>query len=488
MRAGRVFYLLGRVIVVVGAAMLLPLVCALFYREPDAYAFGLAMLLTCSCGLLLGWLCRSHRQEVMRKRDGFLFVTLAWVLASFFAGLPFLFAGSFDNMASAFFEAMSGLTTTGASAMADVEIMPHCILLWRALTHWLGGAGIVLLFIALIQPGSNTGEGAVILKSEYSGNVLAERVAARSEENAAAVFRVYLVLTAACILALRLTGMDLFDTVCHALATVSTGGFSTKNLSVGHFNNPAAEWVIAVFLFLSSLNMALYYLFFVRRRFRKVLRDNELCLFTIITVVATVLITVSLRQNFYQQEGWLYSLRLAFFQVASIISTGGFATADFDQWPDLARLLLLALLFVGGCAGSTAGGIKVNRFHIAFAGAGAQLRSVIRPHSVHKVHYNGHAVNQDALYAVGVFIFLYLMLAAAGCLLLTMMGLDWLEAFVAALTALSNVGPGIGSMGPVGNYAAVPALGKYLLSFLMLAGRLELYTVLALFLPSFWRR
>lgn len=488
MRTGRVFYLLGQMTVVVGLAMLLPLLCALAYRGPDIMAFAVSAPLTIACGLLMAFACRKHRRGVMRQRDSFFFVTMTWVLATLFGSLPYLLAGSFHDMASAVFETMSGFTTTGASAMPDIEIMPHGVLLWRALTHWLGGAGIVLLFVALIQRGGNSGEGANLFKSEFSGGALAERVATRIEDNAAAIFSVYLALTVACTLALCLAGMDFFDAVCHSLATVSTGGFSTKNLSVGYFNNPAAEWVIAVFLFLSSINLALYYLLFVRRRVRKVFADQELRVLCGVMVVATVLVTVSIARGFYAEQSVGFSLRHAFFQVASIMSTGGFATVDFDQWPGLARIVLIILLFIGGCAGSTAGAIKVNRWYLATVTAVNELKGAIRPRAVRKVYYNGRVVSDDILRSLTVYFYMYLVLIFAGGLVLCMLGMDWLEAFVGALASIGNVGPAIGSLGPAGNFSAVPPLGKYVLSFLMLAGRLELYTVLALFVPDFWKK
>ena len=488
MRIGRVMYLLGRVVSIVGLSMLLPLICAIIYKGPDIWVFALCAPATFLCGLLLSLIFCSYKKQRIRLRESFFFVTLSWVVSGLFGAIPYILAGSFPDLASAIFESYSGFTTTGASAMVNIEIMPQSILLWRSLTQWLGGTGIVLLFISLLQKDSVDGEGVSLFKAEVSRAALAERVAPRIRDNATAIFYVYLSLTAGCYISLLLAGMDNFDAINHALTTMATGGFSTKNLSIASFNNPAVEWIIAIFLFFASLNFALYYLFFVRRRFKKVMADQELRCFTIIIVLFTALVVWTISRSFYGEESLGYSIRQGFFQVMTIISTGGFATADFDQWPSVARFVLFILMFVGGCAGSTAGAIKMNRWYLATADTRRELTSVFRPFEVKKIYYNGRPVSGNILRSITHYFYMYFGLIFLGTLLVALTGVDWLEAFFGSVSSIGNVGPAIGSLGPAGNYALVPPFAKYVLSFLMVAGRLELYTVLVLLIPDIWKK
>lgn len=487
MRIGRVLLLWGRVLLVLGASMILPLLCAFVYGDGDAAAFlaSLPFYLVAGGALILAG--RKYRHQQIRLREGYLFVSGCWLLAAVFGALPYLFAGSFGDLASAVFESASGFTTTGATAMPDIEIMPHGILLWRSLTHWLGGAGTVLLLVAMLQGRHDqAGEGMSILKAESSIGALAQRVAPRMEDNARAIFLVYLCLTASCTLALALAGMDLFDAVNHAMSAVATGGFSTKNISIAAYQSPAIEWVMAVFLLLSSINFALIYLFFVRRRYRYVLHDQELRAFFWVVAVAVGIVAVA---NFhaYPSAGGA-NLRHAFFQVIAIMSTGGFTTMDYDLWPDLSRFVLFTLMFIGGCSGSTASSIKMNRWYVAAATTRMELMGAFRPAMIRRVHYNRRAISETLSRQMTHYLFLYIMLVFFGGFVLTLFGMDWIEAFSGALAAVGNVGPGIGSIGPSGTYAAVPAFAKYVLSFLMILGRLEIYTVMVLFLPEIWRK
>ncbi|MBR5428947.1 MAG: TrkH family potassium uptake protein [Firmicutes bacterium] len=487
MRTGRVFYLLGRVLVVIGLTMLLPLAVALICREDDAWVFGLCMPLTVGLGLIVRGACGKHAAH-LRLRDSFLFVTLTWVVAALVGSLPFICYGCFPDPVSALFESVSGFTTTGATAMSDIEAMPQGILIWRSLTHWLGGAGIVMLFMAIMQRDSLSNEGSRVFKAEFSGGVLAERAMARTEDNVMAILKVYLALTGACLICLLLTGLSPLDALNHALSTAATGGFSTKNASVGAFNNPAAEWVVAIFLFLSSFNLALYYLFFVRGQRRKVLRDQELRLFAAVSLIAVLLVFLDIHAHFYTDESVGFSLRQAVFQVMAILSSGGFCTADYDAWPTLSRYILILLIALGGCAGSTASSIKINRVYLAWCTIKRDIVVGFRPQAVHHITYNGRSVSENVTRSVYLYLVLYFVLTIAGTLLCALIGMDWHEAFLGCLASISNVGPAMGSLGPAGNYAAVPWLAKLVMCFLMLAGRLEVYTVMVLFCPSLWRK
>lgn len=486
MRIGRVLYLIGKISLILGASLALPLLTAILYREADALAFALTIPICVGVGLILLVVCRPWRQQVMRQRECFLFVTGVWVYAGIVGGLPYVFSGAIPDFAGAFFETISGFTTTGSTVLADVEAAPHGILLWRSLTHWLGGAGIVLLFVALIQGNSNSSEGVNLYKAEYSGGALSERLAVRIEDNAQIIFLVYMGLSVTCCLLLLLGGMNFFDAVNHMMATVSTGGFSTKNASLAAYS-PFCQWVVGVFLILSGINFSLYFLLLVRRRVRQVLRDEETLAYLGAVLAATVLVSWSLwEERFYAQPG--ETIRHGFFQVATIISTGGFASGDFDQWPSLARGVLILLLLTGGCSGSTASGVKFSRIVVLTKSANRELRLMFQPQLVRRVEYNGKRLEEGVGAQMAYFVFLYFSLVALGSLVLMTTGVQWLESLVACLSAIGNVGPAIGTMGPVGNFSACGPLAKYVLSFLMLAGRLEVFTLLVLFIPATWRK
>lgn len=486
MRIGRVLYLIGKISLILGASMVVPLITAVLYQEADRLAFAVTIPICLGAGLGLMAVCRPWRRQVMRQRECFLFVTGVWLYAGVVGALPYLFSGAIPDFAGAFFETISGFTTTGASVFPDVEVVPHGVLLWRSLTHWLGGAGIVLLFVALIQGNSNSSEGVNLYKAEYSGGALSERLAVRIEDNAQIIFLVYIGLSVVCCLLLLLGGMSFFDAVNYTMATVSTGGFSTKNASLAAYT-PFCQWVVGVFLILSGVNFTLYFLLLVRRRVRQVLRDEETLAYLAAVVAATALIAGSLWQNrYYALPG--ETVRHAFFQVASIISTGGFASGDFDQWPSLARGVLILLLLTGGCSGSTASGVKFSRIVILTKSAVRELRLMFQPQLVRRVEYNDKRLEDGVGGQMAYFVFLYFSLVALGSLVLMVTGVQWVEALVACLSAIGNVGPALGSMGPVGNYSLCTPLAKYVLSFLMLAGRLEVFTLLVLFLPAIWRK
>lgn len=477
---------MGKISLILGASMLIPLFTSFLYKDGSSGSFAFVIRLCVLLGLLLMFLCRKHSRQIMRQRECYLFVTLVWIYAGAMGGLPYVISAQIPDFAGAFFETISGLTTTGATVFTKVEDVPHSILLWRSLTHWLGGAGIVLLFVALIQPKGSSGEGITIFRAEYSGGALSERLAVRIEDNAQIIFWVYLGLTVACTLLLWLGGMSFFDAVNHAMATTSTGGFSTRTASMAAFN-PFCQWVVGVFLVLSGINFSLYFLLLVRHRIRQVLRDEETRAYLLVVLLSTLIVACSLWQHqCYQQPEEIF--RQAFFQVATIISTGGFATADFDLWPSLARGILFLLLLFGGCSGSTASGVKFSRIVILLKGTARELRTMFRPQQVQRIEYNDKRLGDDVPRRMAFFVFLYFSLVIGGSFILMLDGIQWMEAIVACLSSIGNVGPAMGSMGPAGNFAACSTLAKYVLSFLMLAGRLEVYTILLLFIPAVWRK
>ena len=489
MRLGRINYLIGKIILALGCAMLLPLICALIYGEGDASAFAVSTPICVICGGLLMLATRAHRGETLRRRDSLLFATLVWVSLAFFGALPYLFSGSMGGFSACFFESMSGFTTTGASAVRITETLPHGVLLWRSISHWLGGAGIVLVFVVLLQKRDDTAEGMAVFNAEFSGGSLSERILPRMEDNARAIFSVYAGLTVLCLIALLAGGMSFFDAVNHSMSTVATGGFSTHTLSIEYFNSPYIEWTISLFMILSGINYGLIFVMLLKGRFRNGIRNQELRLYLAVIAGAALLLTVCLSvSGQYAGEGALCSLRKALFQTASIVTTTGFATADFGLWPDFARCLLFMLMLAGGCAGSTAGSIKMGRWLVALKSLGAELAAVYRPRGVRKVYYNGKPLSSELTRRMTTYFFLYICLAMAGGVALTLAGMTPVEALGAAIASLGNVGPAIGSVGVAGSYALVPAAGKWILAFLMLVGRLELFTVLVLFLPGTWRK
>ncbi|MBQ1502017.1 MAG: TrkH family potassium uptake protein [Firmicutes bacterium] len=489
MRLGHVNYLIGRVIVALGAAMLLPLICSLIYKESEFAAFAWSIPICLLAGGALLFFCRGSKSQTLRRRDSLLFATLVWVSLAFFGSLPYVFSGCFADYATCFFESMSGFTTTGASAVRITETLPHGILLWRSLSHWLGGAGVVLIFVMLLQRRDDSGEGMAVYNAEFSGGALTQRIAPRMEDNARAIFAVYVSITLLCLGALLLGGMSFFDAVNHAMSTAATGGFSTHTLSIEYFGSAYIEWVVSFFMIVAGINYSLLYLMVIKGRLKAGFKNQELRLYLFVIAAATLLLTVCLGvSGQYAEEGIVFSLRKSLFQSASIITTTGFASADFGLWPGFARFLLFGLMLAGGCAGSTAGSIKMGRWLVALKALGTELLSVYRPRAVRGVNYNGKPLGTELIRRMTTYFFLYVTLALGGGLLLALAGMEPVEAAGAAVASLGNVGPAVGSVGVAGSYAQVSAFGKYVLTFLMLVGRLELFTVLVLFTPKIWKK
>jgi len=474
---------------VLGGSMLLPLAVAFGYGEGDALPFVYGMTLTWLCAALLLTLCRKSANTPLRQREGFLFVSLVWLAAAILGALPYRFDGTFHaSFVDAMFESMSGFTTTGATILQNIEHMPKGLLFWRAFTHWLGGAGIVLMFVAFLRGKDGSGAGAQIFNAEHSGGDLADKITPRVSDGAKALCLIYVGLTLAEAALLVLGGMDLYDAFTHAFGTVSTGGFSTKNLSVAYYNSAYIEWVIVAFMFLSSINLGLYYQLLIRNR-DKIIHDEEVRVFALICLCATILIAINLYlYEYYPNQSLGYTLREAAFQTVSVISTTGYVTANYDIWPAFSRCLLFILMFVGGCIGSTASAIKVSRVIVAFKGWRNELLDMVHPRLVKKLYFNQKPVSQRTLQHVLFYIAAYIFFTLAGALVLTINGLNVVDALSASLACISNVGPGLGSVGPDANYAVLSTLSKYTLIFNMMIGRLEIFTVLVLFLPGVWRK
>jgi trk system potassium uptake protein TrkH len=477
-----VLLLLGRLLMTLAGALMVPFAVAWISGEADRSAFLISAIIALVAGLTLHLVFRQDGEFVFGRKEAFLLVTAAWVTASLVGALPYIFFKGPAFIVDALFESASGFTTTGASILTVIEGEAQGILLWRSLTHWLGGMGIIVLGIAIL-PKLAVG-GMELLGAEAPGPTT-EKLHPRIATTAKLLWGIYISLTVLETILLRVFGMDWLEAVNHAMATMATGGFSTRNASVGGFGNPLIEFVIILFMLLAGANFAMHF-HLIRGRPGPLLKDPEFRMFLGIIGVATVLITVNLLID-SRHEGFFEPLRLAMFQAASIVTTTGFATVDYEAWPVFSRALLFLLMFVGGCAGSTGGSVKVVRIMIILKKLAIDLKKMIRPHAVMPVRIGKKVIPEDVVTSVTTFFLLFLTLFAVGGLVLASMGsIDLVTAFSASAACLANVGPGFEMVGPAQNYAFFSPPAKIVLVILMIVGRLELYT--AMVLIFLWRK
>ena len=469
-------FAIGRILLVEAALLLLPMAVALGYGEsPVPYLLPAALLVL--CGGLLSF--KKPRQASLFARDGLAVVALAWIAVSLFGALPFYISGSIESFVDCFFETVSGFTTTGATILTEVESLNRGILFWRSFTHWVGGMG-VLVFITMLS--GSTDRSMNILKAEMPGPVKG-KLTPRTRDTARVLYLLYFLITAVLVGMLLLGGMPLFDSLVHAFGTVGTGGFGIRADSIASYS-PYIQGVITVFMILCGINFNLYYLLLLRQ-WRAALRSDELWTYLGLAVVATGVITLDLRGVY---GGLGTCLRQAAFQVSSVLTTTGYATADFDLWPGLSRAILFALLFIGGCAGSTAGGLKVSRAMILLRTIRREVNRLVHPRRVTAVRCDGKALGSEVQRGVSIYFALYCL-----CILITFLCLSGepfsLETNLSAVVScFNNVGPGLGAVGPAGSYAGYSVLSKLLLSAAMLMGRLEIYPMLVALSPSVWRK
>lgn len=481
MKRAAVAQVLSALLSFVALAMVPSLVLALVDEDPtQALAFAYPMAGAIVVGLL-AFLVGRGRTPRFRARDGLLFVSLAWFITGIFGALPFVISGSIPRFADAIFESVSGFTTTGASILTDIEAMPRSLLFWRSMTHWLGGMGIVVLTVALL-PLLGVG-GFQLVKAEAPGPEK-DKVTPKVTQAAKILWIIYLALTAAEAGLLMLGGMDWFEATTHAFGTMATGGFSPKNASVGHYGSAWVDAVITVFMVLAGANFSLYYRL-LRGKGRDLLHNTEFKAYIAIFLVSSVAASLPLMGTY---GGFFPAYRYGSFQAASILTTTGFATANFDLWPAFSKAVLLLLMFVGGCSGSTGGGIKVVRLVVLAKQAGNEIRRLLYPRGVFSVRLNGKVGRKDVVYGVAGFVFLYISLVLATTLVVASSGADISTSLTSALATVGNIGPGFSAVGPTMNYSAFPDYVKWVFSFAMIAGRLELWTVFALFSVEFWRR
>jgi trk system potassium uptake protein len=445
-------------------------------------AFFAAMATSGALGGSL-WFLGRRAEGRMYNREALAVVGLGWLLAAGIGGLPFWFGGMFSNPVDAYFESMSGFTTTGASVLVDIEAASKGLVFWRSFTHWLGGMGIIVLFISIL-PYLGAG-GKQLFKNESPGPD-PRGLAPKIRDTASILWKIYVAMTVVLTVILMIEGLSLHDALCHAFGTVATGGFSTRNASVAAYSSVGIELTLIVFMVLAGTNFSLFFAVW-GRDWRTLVRDPEWRAYILVLVLATLAITADLWFE-GAVDGLASALRGAGFSAVSVMTTTGFGTADFDRWPDFSRAMLLLLMFIGGCAGSTGGGLKVIRLLILWKVAWERLHKAWSPRAVRTIRIGNDVISPEVQHTVLVFFLLFLAAAALGTLAMAALGLDLITAFSAVAATLNNIGPGLGVVGPTGNYADLPTLGKAILSLLMAIGRIELFAILVLFSPGFWRK
>lgn len=472
--------ILGLLLVISGIGMLFALPFSSF--DQDFWPIIISALITVGTGLPLWLVLNKKAPRELKKRDGYLVVTFGWVIMSLFGTLPYLLSGSIPNFTDAFFETMSGFTTTGASILNDIESMPRGILLWRSLTQWIGGMGIIVLAVAILPI---LGIGGMQLFIAEAPGISAEKLKPRIKDTAKRLWLLYVGLTLLETILLMAGDMPFFDAINHSLTTMATGGFSIKNDSISHYNSPYIHYVFTAFMFLAGTSFTLIY-FMLKRKVKKVINNEEFIVYLSFILIATLILTGfvhsvtdhSLEKNF----------RDTLFSVVSVVTTTGFVSENYTAWSPLITMVFFALLFIGGMAGSTAGGIKIVRHIVLFKNSFLEMKRQLHPHAIIPVRLNRRAIQGELTYHVLAFMMIYFLVFSLGSIIMAWVGLDFPTALSAVAASLGNVGPGIGMVGPDSNFSLVPDAGKWVLTFLMLLGRLELFTVLILFTPFFWKK
>lgn len=473
-----IFRFLSILVLIMSGFMLFPLMFSVYYSDAACSGFIISSIMGFVIGLSGITLIKSDNRQ-LSKKDGFLLVSLSWITVAFLGSLPYMFV-THMTLSNAFFESMSGFTTTGASILTNIEAMPKSILFWRSLTHWLGGMGIIVLTVAVL-PMLGIG-GMQLIKAESPGPTM-EKISYRIAETAKYLWLVYFILSFVEAVLLLLGGMDLFDALTHTFGTMATGGFSTKNASVAYFHSAYIDWVIIVFMFLAGANFSLHFKLLLGKF--SIFKDDEFKFYTFIVVLSILLVTLNILSHY---ASFTEALRYGAFQVVSIMTTTGYATTDYTKWPHFAQSLLFILMFIGGCSGSTGGSIKVIRIYTLLKQAINEIKYHIHPNGVFALTINKQLVRKNIVYSVSGFFFLYITIFFIVALAVSLFGINLITSLSAAAAALGNIGPGFGNVGPADNYANLPATVKWILSFAMLIGRLEIYTVFVLLTPTFWKK
>lgn len=473
--------IIGFLLMIEGGFMFLGIPFSIYYCGTECLSLLWSGLITASVGALLFVGFKSNLNKSIGKREGYLIVSSTWIITSIFGSLPFMLSGAIPNFTDAFFETISGFTTTGASILTDIESVPKGILFWRSITQWIGGMGIIVLSVAIL-PVLGIG-GMQLFVAEMPGPA-PDKLHPRITQTAKRLWGIYILLTLVETILLMSGGMSLFDGLCHAFGTMATGGFSTQNDSVAGFS-PYIQYIIIVFMILAGTNFTLHY-FALHGKLRRVWENEEFRTYTYLILVSTIVITSAI--IFFANESVEKAFRDTLFQVVSIITTTGYVSADYLMWPGMLWVIIFLLMFVGGSAGSTGGGMKVIRQLLLIKNSGLELKRLLHPQAIIPVKFNGKSVPSGIIHKIMAFFLIYMISFALGTLMMTIVGLDFKSAIGASIASLGNIGPGLGIVGPAGNYATIPDVGKWFLAFLMLLGRLELFTVLIIFAPAFWKK
>ncbi|MDU8885238.1 potassium transporter TrkG [Yeosuana sp. MJ-SS3] len=488
-----IFHFLGLLVLFNGGFMLLASLVSLIYEDGVTFQLFLSGILVLLAGSLVMLFTRKPKKE-MNKREGYIVVTFGWIIMALSGTMPYVLTETIPSFTNAFFETMSGYTTTGASILNDIEVIPKGVLFWRSLTHWIGGMGIIVLAIAILPL---LGIGGMQLFAAEAPGPNADKLHPRITDTAKRLWLIYFGYTAAETVLLKVAGMSFFDAINHAMCTLSTGGFSTKNASIAHWNGqPLIQYIIMVFMFLAGTNFVLSYFAF-KGNIQKIIKDEEFKLYfkfiIVFTIIATIIIyfktdfsASSINHPLVYGE-FESSIRHALFQVISIITTTGFVTADFTLWTPFLIVFFFGLMFLGGSSGSTSGGVKVVRHLIMIKNGFLEFKRTLHPNAVLPVRYNKKSISGEIVFNILAFFILYMISFIIGSLIFSMFGIDFKSSVGLSASSLGNVGPALGDFGPVNNYSALPSLAKWWSCFLMLIGRLELFTVLILFTPFFWR-
>ncbi len=482
MRWSYVANVVGILLAFLGLSMVFPLMCSLWYRDQSLVALVQSMVLTMGAGILLFFGSRRPSIDYINPREGMAIVALAWTAIGLFGALPFYLGNGVPGFTDAVFESVSGFTTTGSSVLTNIEGLSKSLLFWRSFIQWLGGMGIIVLSIAIL-PFLGVG-GMQLFKAEVPSPV-PDKLTPRLSDSAKILWYVYALISLAEVIFLLAGDMNFYDALCHTFTTMPTGGFSTKNTSMAHYDSAYLDYVVLVFMVIAGINFSLHYQL-LRGRTLIFWRDSECRFFLGLCLVLTLVITLNVHGTVYDSVGKAF--QYASFQVVSIVTTTGYATADYETWPGLSQALLFMCMFIGASAGSTGGGMKCARIMVCFKYCYRELFTLVHPRSVAQVKLNSAVIPDPVLRSIMGFLSLYIGLFVLCSLGLAAMGMDMVSSFGAVAACIGNIGPGFGTVGPVDNFAHVPTMGKWLLVWCMLLGRLEIYTVIILFVPEFWKK
>lgn len=473
-------YFLGALLIFLAISMLLPALVALIYGEDDLVPTLISSGITALVGLTLYFTCKDQYEITIR--DGFALVTVSWLAFALFGSLPFILSGHIPSLTDAFFETMSGFTTTGATILPNVEILSHGLLFWRSFTHWLGGMGIILLSLAIL-PLLGVG-GMQLYKAEVPGPEH-DKLSPKIKDTAKILWEVYIIISLIEAVLLYVAGMDVFDSLCHTFGTMATGGFSTKNASIGYYNSAWIDYIVTTFMIIAGINFSLHY-HALRGDIKSYFTNPETRFFIGLIAGGTLLIALDifLYHDYSVQE----SIRSSLFQSVSIITTTGYGTDDYEKWGTSSQIVLFLFMFLGGCAGSTGGGMKIIRSLVLIKYGFNEIKRLIHPNAVLPVRIGHRTIPREIVGNISGFFLIYIMLFIIGVLAMAILGLDLETAFGSVAATIGNIGPGLGTVGPTDNYAHIPVTGKWILSFLMLVGRLEIYPVIILLTPAFWKK